>query len=124
MPDQRMPERDPLSGAMREMLRSGVEGSQAEENLLGQTCSLGSGTGTGLFHTPDPSGQVHDSLAWKEVIRKSELMQCGLCDEPVCPRCMIHFYDCHCVGENLSDHEYKTERGILLARRIETPAKD
>lgn len=55
--------------------------------------------------------------SWHKVIYAGDCRLCEWCDEPVCPKCNIHYWECKCPGPHQSDeYDYKWIEGDLYAR--------
>ena len=43
-------------------------------------------------------GLVTLSTESLDIVFASDCEPCDACGEPVCPRCDVHYADCHCLG--------------------------
>ena len=56
---------------------------------------------------------------WAKVVYKHDCFPCKSCEEPICPKCQVHYAECNCPGPSQDDeYEYKGFNGIEYARRI------
>jgi hypothetical protein len=56
---------------------------------------------------------------WQEVVYAHDCEACDMCEEPVCPKCEVHYADCPCPGPHQDDeYEYQTIDGQEMARRL------
>ena len=53
---------------------------------------------------------------WVKVVRLSDCEDCPLCDEPICPKCTIHYWDCSCPGLYEDNLEYECFDWEMYAR--------
>lgn len=62
---------------------------------------------------------------WQRVVFAGDCEECFMCGEPICCECLDHYADCPCPGPTQDDeYEYKTDDGLLYARRIDDDQAD
>ena len=55
---------------------------------------------------------------WIPVVFSADCEPCDMCEEPVCPKCAVHYAECECPGPMQEDeYQYKEIDGELFARR-------
>ena len=59
---------------------------------------------------------VANSIVLRRVLFAHECAPCPGCEEPICPRCAIHYGECNCPGPSQDDlYDYVEIRGVLYA---------
>ena len=53
-----------------------------------------------------------------EVVYAEDLPLCPDCLDPWCPKCKLHYCDCHCIGPTEDNVDYIEWQGKLYGRRI------